>query len=130
MKKALYWIAPVVIAAGLCTLRADDSSPPAAPQNASDYYQTADAYVWFVEHTAALDKDIDAAGVAAVLKSEELLKSKDPQQAADFYLKVVYDSKSHAVTRAARMELYEVYKSMGQTDKALEQLQLVMTEAQ
>src|ERR1700735_891941 len=115
MKKALCWIAPVVVAAGFCTLRADDSAPPAA-QNASDYYQTADAYVWFVEHTAALDKDVDAAGVAAVLKSEELLKTKDPQQAADFYLKVVYDSKSHAVTRAARMELYEVYKGMGQTD--------------
>jgi hypothetical protein len=129
MKKALCWIAPVVVAAGFCTLRADDSAPPAA-QTASDYYTTADAYVWFVEHTAALDKDIDAAGVAAVLKSEDLLKSKDPQAAADFYLKVVYDAKSHAVVRAARMELYEVYKSMGQPEKALEQLQLVMTENQ
>jgi hypothetical protein len=130
MKKAFCWIGPAVVVAGLCTLRADDSSPPAAPQNASDYYQTADAYVWYVEHTAAVDKDPDSAGVAAVIKSEELLKTKDPQAAADYYLKVVYDAKSHAVIRAARMELYEVYKSMGQADKALEQLQLVMTEAQ
>jgi hypothetical protein len=128
MKKALCWVVPVAVAAGLCSLRADDSSPPAAPQNASDYYQTADAYVWYVEHTAALDKDAESAGVAAVLKSEELLKTKDPQAALDYYLKVVYDSKSHAVTRAARMELYEVYKSMGQPDKALEQLQLVIAE--
>ena len=130
MKKALFWVVPAVLGAGLCALRGDDTSPPAAPQSASDYYQTADAYVWYVEHTAALDKDIDAAGVAAVLKSEDLLKSKDPQSAADFYLKVVYDAKSHAVVRAARMELYEVYKSMGQPEKALEQLQLVMTENQ
>jgi len=69
-------------------------------------------------------------GVAAVGKAAEMLKAdgQTPEQQVEFFTKVLYMTKSHAVERTVRMQLVELYKQTGQDDKAMEQLQELMTE--
>ncbi|MGD0462754.1 MAG: hypothetical protein ABSB74_09720 [Tepidisphaeraceae bacterium] len=122
MNRLLAWTAPVALAACVCgLLKADDAPPPVAGQGSS--FSDADAHVWWVEHMAAVAKDPEASGVQAVFEARDLLKSKEPQVAIDFFTKAMYDTKSRAVQREIRLTLYQLYKGQGQTDKALDQLQ-------
>ncbi len=122
MKRLLAWTAPVALAVCVCgLLRADDSPPPVAGQGSS--YTDAAAYLWWVEHMAAVAKDPEASGVQAVFEAKDLLRNKEPQVAIDFFTKALYDTKSRAVQREIRMTLYWLYKGQGQNDKALDQLQ-------
>ena len=68
-------------------------------------------------------KDPETSGVRAVIEAKDLLKSKEPQVAIDFFTKALYDTKSRTVQREIRVTLYQLYKDQGQTDKALDQLQ-------
>lgn len=124
MKKLSFLVLPVAIAAGFGgMLRADDAPAPATPAISNDAYTSADAYLWYVEHTAEISKDPETAGVAAVLKAQEVLKGREPQVAIDFYTKALYDAKNATVQRAVRLQLFELFKAQGQNDKALDQLQ-------
>jgi hypothetical protein len=117
MNRILALAAPVAVAACVCgLLKADDAPPQAVASPANDY-------VWFVEHSAAVAKDPETTGVQAVIEAKDLLHSKDPQVALDFFTKALYDTKSHAVQREIRLTLYQLYKDQGQSDKALDQLQ-------
>jgi len=126
----MFWIVPLAAAIGFCALlRADDlATPPVAPptRNLGDMY----TYVKLVERYALIAKDPDAAGVAAVLQANQLLEGKDPNVVLGYFQKILYETKSRAVQRAIRMQLAEQYKTLGQTDHAMEQLQALMTEAQ
>jgi lipopolysaccharide biosynthesis regulator YciM len=126
MKRLLAWVAPVVLGACACGLLADDSPPPANTQGANGL--DANAYIWFVEHSAAVSKDAEASAVQAVIEAKDLLRSKEPQVSIDFFTKALYDAKSPAVKRAIRMTLYDLYKTQGQNDKALDQLQNLIVE--
>jgi lipopolysaccharide biosynthesis regulator YciM len=121
MKRFLAWMAPVVLGACACGLLADDSPPPVNTQGANGL--DANAYIWFVEHSAAVSKDAETSAVQAVIEAKDLLRSKEPQVSIDFFTKALYDAKSPAVKRAIRMTLYDLYKTQGQNDKALDQLQ-------
>jgi lipopolysaccharide biosynthesis regulator YciM len=126
MKRFLSWTVPVALAACTCALLADDSPPPANSQGANTL--DANAYIWFVEHSAAVSKDAETSAVQAVIEAKDLLRSKEPQVSIDFFTKALYDAKSPAVKRAIRMTLYDLYKTQGQNDKALEQLQMLIVE--
>jgi hypothetical protein len=122
MKRVFAWIAPVAVAACVCgLLRADDTPPPGGFQGSATI--DASSYLWFVEHSAAIAKDPETSSVQAVIEAKDLLRNKDPQVAIDFFTKALYDAKSHAVQRAIRMTLYDLYKGQGQNDKALDQLE-------
>ena len=45
--------------------------------------------------------------VQAVIEANELLKSRDPQVALDFFNKALYDTKSRPVQREIRIVLYQ-----------------------
>jgi lipopolysaccharide biosynthesis regulator YciM len=123
MKKLAAVAAPAALAGLICgMLKADDSAPPAA--NPGDPA----AFVWYIEHSAAVAKDADASGVAAVLEAKELLRSKEPQVEIDFFNKALYDTKSRPIQREIRMTLADLYKAQGQNDKALDQLQQLMMD--
>ncbi len=127
MKRFLSWTVPVVLGACACGLLADDSPPPANTQGANT--PDANAYIWFVEHSAAgVSKDAETSAVQAVIEAKDLLRSKEPQVSIDFFTKALYDAKSPAVKRAIRMTLYDLFKTQGQNDKALEQLQMLIVE--
>jgi hypothetical protein len=126
MKKLLVMAAPLALAAGFCgLLKADDSgATPTAPTN----WDATNSYLWAVEHTAEVAKDPDASGIQAVMAAEELLKDREPQVQTDFFNKALYDTKNRAVQREIRMVLFRIYRNEGQTDKATEQLQLLMSD--
>lgn len=127
MKKLAAIMAPLALAACVCgILRADDSPPPTASQGSS--VNDTNAYLWSVEHSAAVAKDADASGVQAVMEAKDLLRSKEPQVEIDFFTKTLYDVKSRAVQREIRMTLSKLYKEQGQTDKAMDQLQQLMMD--
>ncbi|MGA2585166.1 MAG: hypothetical protein ABSG31_17990 [Tepidisphaeraceae bacterium] len=121
-------IALGLAAGGATMLRADDSTPP--PSDAPPTADGTAAYVWYIEHYTYIAKDPEAMGVAAVGKAAEMLKAdgQTPEQQVEFFTKVLYMTKSHAVERTVRMQLVELYKQTGQDDKAMEQLQELMTE--
>jgi len=108
-------------------LRADDSPPPPAG-SATDSWESRDASVWWLEHTAAIDSAADTSGVRAAIEAQELLKSREPQVAIDFFNKELYEVKNRPVQRQIRMALYDLYKQEGQNDKALDQLQQLMLD--
>jgi thioredoxin-like negative regulator of GroEL len=126
MKKWTAMLAPIALAAGICgMLRADDSAPP-VPSQAADSWQSKDDYVWWVEHQAAIAKDADAAGVQAAIEAKAVMGTGQP--AIDFFTKALYDTKSRPVQRQIRLTLFDLYKSQGQNDKALDQLLLLMAD--
>jgi hypothetical protein len=133
MKKLAMIIAPAVLAAGVCgMLRADDSNPIVPDPARLAYYahwQEENVYLWGLQRTAEIAKDPEMSGVQAVLEADEFMKAtKEPQVEIDFFNKALYDAKSPAVRREARMMLYKLYRQQGQADKALEQLEELMTE--
>lgn len=87
------------------------------------------AYLSMVDSYSKLARDPDASGVAAVVSAADVLRSKGPQAAIDFFNKMLPDVKSDTVRRAIRLQLIDLYKASNQPDKALEQLQTLITAA-
>ncbi|HMB94511.1 MAG TPA: hypothetical protein VKK61_00580 [Tepidisphaeraceae bacterium] len=87
-------------------------------------------YLDLVDHFARLSRDSTAAGVAAVVSANDLLRQRGGADAAiDYFNKMLPQVKDEAVQRTIRIELIDLYKQSGQTDKAIEQLTLLMTSA-
>jgi hypothetical protein len=84
-------------------------------------------YIELVDHFAAMSRDATTAGVAAVISANDLLRRQGPQVAIDYFNKTLPDVKDEAVQRAIRLQLIDLYKASGQTDKAMEQLNTLMT---
>jgi hypothetical protein len=84
-------------------------------------------YIDLVDHFAQLSRDSTTAGVAAVISANDLLRRQGPQTAIDYFNKTLPDVKDEAVQRAIRLQLIDLYKAAGQTDKAMEQLNTLMT---
>jgi hypothetical protein len=129
MKKLLIWSVPLALAAGMSgLLRADDAPPAITPQELQDRWQGTDTYLWGVEHAAAIAKDPESAGVLAVIEAHDFLKDKEPQVQIDFFNKALYEAKSRPVQRQIRLVLYRLFRDTNQNDKALEQLEDLMTD--
>jgi hypothetical protein len=129
MKKVLVWIAPLVLAiGGSAMLRADDAPPPMNAEVPKNFQATSD-YIWYIAHYSEVAKDPEAMGVAAVGQAHDMLKSQGANAEIDFFMKMIYQTKSHAVERAIRVQLAQIYKDNGRPEKAMEQLQTLMTEA-
>jgi len=69
---------------------------------------------------------VDAA-IAAVITANDLLRPRGADVAIDYFTKLLPEVKNDAVQRAIRLQLIELYKAAGQQDKALEQLQSLIT---
>jgi hypothetical protein len=126
MKRLSGIIGVLAVGAAVCGILKADDAPPPPP--AGYTWQAQNESVWWMEQTAAIAGNADSSGVQAVLLARELLKSRDPQVSLDFFNKALYDVKNRAVQRQIRMELYELYKDQGLTDKALDQLQQLMMD--
>jgi hypothetical protein len=84
-------------------------------------------YIDLVDHFTQLARDSTASGVAAVISANDMLRRQGPQVAIDYFNKMLPDVKDEAVQRAIRLQLIDLYKQTGQTDKAMEQLNTLMT---
>ena len=82
-----------------------------------------------VDSYTRLAKDPIAAGVAAVVSANDLLKQKGPDAAIEYFSKLLSEVKNESVQRAIRLQLVELYGKAGQPDQALEQLRVLMIQA-
>lgn len=86
-------------------------------------------YLDVFDRYSRLSRDPTASGVAAVVTAGEILRARGADSAIAYFNKVMPDVKNESVQRAIRLQLIELYKMSGQQDKALEQLQSLMTSA-
>lgn len=130
MKKLTAIMAPLALGAAVCgLLRADESggAPSVGGQELINY-QAANTYLWYAENKAAIAKDPETMGVTAVMSAADLLSDKPPQVKIDFFNKALFDTKLRPVQREIRMQLFNLYKQQGQTDRAMDQLQQLMMD--
>ena len=86
-------------------------------------------YLDVFDRYSRLSKDPTSAGVAAVVTAGEILRARGADPAIAYFNKMLPDVKNESVQRAIRLQLVELYKMSGQQDKALEQLQVLITSA-
>jgi hypothetical protein len=89
-------------------------------------YEMLRSYIEVVDRFSKLAQDPQAAGVAAVVSASDLLRQRGPEKAIGYFNKVLPDVADPAVRRAIRIQLADLYKQVGETEKALEQLDLLM----
>src|SRR4051812_15303058 len=102
---------------------------PGGPGMPPPPMDTLRGYHELVRSYANLSRDPTTAGIAAVIAAADLLKPRGAQAGIDYFNKILPDVKNEAIQRAIRGQLAELYKQSGQADKALEQLQTLMTSA-
>lgn len=106
-----------------------NSDPPEpSVDRVAHYIDAMEKYLYVVDHVARLSDNPTASGVAAVLSADDLLKGK-PQDAIDYFTKILPEVKNDSVRRAIRLQLADLYKKTNQPEKALEQLTELMTSA-
>jgi hypothetical protein len=130
-----YWvraIAPLMVLASCAAasgqLKAPEESSQPRIAQVTQYIDVMEKYLYVVDHLARLADNPAASGVAAVMNANELLKSK-PQDAIDYFNRVLPDVKNESVRRAIRLQLADLYKKSDQPDKALEQMRELMVSA-
>ncbi len=85
-------------------------------------------YLDLVDRYTRLSSNPTSSGVAAVVTAGDILKARGKDAAIDYFNKVLPDVKDPAVQRAIRLQLADLYKAAGESDKALEQLHMLMTD--
>jgi len=86
-------------------------------------------YLEIIDRYSTIAHDPGSSGVAAVVAAGEIFRNRSHEEAITFFNKMLTESKNEAVQRAIRIQLADLYRSAGQTDKALEQLQILITSA-
>ncbi len=82
-----------------------------------------------IDRYARLAKDPVSAAVAAVISADDLLRGKPPEQAIEFFTKMLAATKNETVQRTIKLQLVEIYGRNNQTDKALEVLRELIAAA-
>jgi hypothetical protein len=87
------------------------------------------SYIDVVDRFARMTRDPAAAGVAAVVSTSDILRQRGPEAAIEYFNKTLPEVKNEAVQRAIRIQMIDLYKQSGQSDKALEQLDILIKSA-
>src|SRR4051812_41362073 len=67
-------------------------------------------YMDLIDHFARVNQDTSSAGVAAVIYADDILRTRPPQEAIDYYLKLIPEVKDPIIVRAIRLRLAEHYR--------------------
>jgi thioredoxin-like negative regulator of GroEL len=110
----------------IAQLKASDT--PAAVDDVSHYIDVMEKYLYVIDHVARVSENPTNAGIAGVLGASDLMKNK-PQDAIDYFTKLLPEVKNEAVRRAIRLQLADLYKKTDQPDKSLEQLKELIIAA-
>jgi hypothetical protein len=85
-------------------------------------------YLDVVDRYSKIANDPTTSGVAAVVAAADVLKPKGPEAAINYFTKILPGVKNGAVRRAIHSQLADLYKASQQSDKALEELSLLITD--
>jgi thioredoxin-like negative regulator of GroEL len=129
MKRTSPLLAATLLVLGLgAAARAQLAKPqetPAGAEQITQFIDVMEKYLYVVDHLTRMSENPTAVGVAAALQANDMLKSR-PQEAIEYFNKLLPDVKNEAVKRAIRLQLADLYKNSNQNDKALDQLRELM----
>jgi len=129
LKVSLYWIFGILIVFTLLTLRAHSEAKRQVEQSQA-LVQTVQGYVDVVERYSRIAGNPTDCGVTAALFANEMSRSDKPDATIAYFENLLPKVKSETVQRAIRFQLVDLYRKAGQKDKALDQLQMLMLQAQ
>jgi len=121
-------VAPALIV-GLFARPAHAQEDRLRSPEAIQFIEAMRGYLEVIDRFSAIAQDPASSGIAAVLSAGEIFRNRSPEEAINFYTKLLPDTKNEAVQRAIRIQLAELYKNTNQQDKALEQLRTLITSA-
>jgi len=78
-----------------------------------------------IDEVTGMARDPSTAGVAAVMTAKDLLGS--PQEVVEYYETLLPRTKNPVIVRVLHLQLAEQYKALGQRDKALDHLAVLIT---
>lgn len=84
-------------------------------------------YMELVRGYSDLSRDPSAAGVAAVITANDLLKPRGTDAAIEYFDKLLPNVKDPAIARAIRLQLVDLYRASNRSDEALKQLESLIT---
>lgn len=113
------------VAAAASGQLAKPQETPAGAEQITQFIDVMEKYLYVVDHLTRMSENPTAVGVAAALQANDILKSR-PQEAIDYFNKLLPEVKNEAVKRAIRLQLADLYKNSNQNDKALDQLRELM----
>jgi hypothetical protein len=86
-------------------------------------------YLELVDSYTKIARDPTTSGIAAVINANDILKPRGQEAVISYFTKTLPNVKNEAVQRAIRLQLIQAYKDSGQQDKALEQMDALITGA-
>lgn len=116
---------------GLCSVAGAQLKTPdvqGSLDQVGPFIEIMEKYLYLVDHMARLADNPTASGIAAVLRTGDVFK-EHPQDAIEYFNKILPDVKNDSVRRAIRIQLADLYQKTNQQDKALEQLRELMVFA-
>ena len=105
----------------------DEHMPIFERRNLPPQFQMIHGYLGIIDQLNQMVQDPTASGIAAVLGATEILKPRGSEAMITYFTKILPEVKNEAVQRAIRIQLVEAYKTSGDHDKALAELQTLMT---
>jgi hypothetical protein len=117
----------IVIVLAAPRLRAQDVDT-AAPVDEIPGLRAIDGYLQLSHDFTALNKDPAGVSVAAVFAAKDVLKA-NPEQAIRFFQQILPEVKNEVVGRAIKVELIDLYNEEHDSEKALSQIQDLITDA-
>jgi len=131
MIRVLYPTAASLALLALCSVAGAQLKTPEVQgslDQIAPYIEIMEKYLYLVDHVSRLADNPTASGIAAALRAGDVLK-EHPQDAIEYYNRVLPDVKNDSVRRAIRIQLADLYQKTNQQDKALEQLRELMVSA-
>lgn len=129
------WVAVFIVTALLSTaasaraqLQGKGDSSQETIDNLSRYADQMEKFLFVVDHLTRTSDNATSSAVAAALQVNEVLKDK-PQDAIDYFNRVLPDVKNDSVRRVIRLQLAELYRRTNQPEKSLDQLRELMVLA-
>ena len=121
-------LAPMAMAAppGIAQ-RAPAANPPAVTWN--QWVGLFKEYMELIGQFARVAEDPTNAGVAAVIYTDDILQTRPPHEAVEYYQKLLPEVKDPAVRRAIHLRLAEHYRMSNQPDEALAELRQLIIAA-
>ena len=100
----------------------NDSNVPFKYRGVQGWWNAVDQY-------SRLTSDSTSMAVAAVLQASDILKPRGAQAQIDYFEALLPQAKNETVKRAIRLQLIDAYKQANNQDKALDELQTLITAA-
>jgi hypothetical protein len=102
-------------------------TPNPAPPTWNQWVTLFKDYMDLIGQFARVVEDPANAGVAAVIYTDDILRTRPPREAIDYYQKLLPEVRDPAVRRAIHLRLAEHYRLGNQPDEALAELRQLIT---